>query len=117
MDDALTTTAHDLFFPVVVCNDRRTLCCSITHCIMETNVVKQLLYLPVQGTANDELIEVAAKCLCQAVADLFLNAVTNDRNLHEHPHAWVLYARHHSFSNYFLNDERHNNKDDRFHFR
>ena len=72
--------------------------------------MQEILHFLVEScTADDNLIEVASKCLSHLVAYLFAYLLVDDRHVKKHAHAVVLYLRENLLADNLLDNQRHSN--------
>ena len=98
--------------PVLVCQNGGAFCCAIAHAIVEVDILQQSLNLGIDGsTAYDGLIEVAAECILQALADLLLYLVAYHWHLEQNTDLGILDLRKDGLAHNLLQDKGDANDD------
>ena len=110
VEGSLTARARYEVLVILVADDRRTLCGTITHCISETYAMQETFHFLVKGcTTDNHLVEVATEGIGYLVAYLLLHLLADYRHVEQHTHAVVLDLREYLLADNLLDNQRNCN--------
>ena len=106
--DCFTARTICVLLPIFVTNEWSALGHTITHTIHKVHILHTGLHFLVErSTTDNEVTQVAAKCLQQSATNLLVQEFLDTRSFPQHFHQWFIDHRQHFTFDNLLNHQRY----------